>query len=73
MQSTKTSPKLGIAALYCRLSRDDGAEGESNSISNQKKMLKQFANENGFDSTRYYIDDGYTGTNPRFPKNGGGY
>ena len=63
MQSTKTSPKPGIAALYCRLSRDDGAEGESNSISNQKKMLKQFANENGFDSTRYYIDDGYTGTN----------
>ena len=71
MQSTKTSPKLGIAALYCRLSRDDGAEGESNSISNQKKMLKQFAKENGFDSTRYYIDDGYTGTNfnrPGFQK-----
>lgn len=52
-----------ITALYCRLSRDDGAEGESNSISNQKKLLQKYAKENGFDNLRLYIDDGYTGTN----------
>lgn len=52
-----------ITALYCRLSRDDGAEGESNSISNQKKLLQKYAKENGFENTRFYIDDGFTGTN----------
>lgn len=50
-------------ALYCRLSRDDGAEGESNSISNQKVFLKNRAEEYGFSSIQYYVDDGYTGTN----------
>ena len=34
---------MGITALYCRLSRDDGAEGESNSIANQKKLLSKYA------------------------------
>ena len=63
MQSKKTQPNMGITALYCRLSRDDGVEGESNSIQNQKKMLKQHAKEQGLDSTRFYVDDGYTGTN----------
>lgn len=46
-------------------------EGESNSIGNQKKLLKQFAKEHGLDNTRYYVDDGYTGTNfnrPGFKK-----
>jgi len=52
-----------ITALYCRLSRDDELDGESNSISNQKKMLKIFAEENGFSNIRFYVDDGYTGTN----------
>ena len=51
---------IGITALYCRLSRDDGAEGDSNSISNQKRMLSKYAKENGFDNTRFYVDDGYT-------------
>lgn len=50
-------------ALYCRLSRDDGAEGESNSISNQKIMLQKRAEEYGFENTKMYVDDGYTGTN----------
>jgi len=50
-------------ALYCRLSRDDGAEGESNSISNQKMLLSKYADEYGFTNTAYYVDDGYTGTN----------
>lgn len=53
----------GITALYCRLSRDDGAEGESNSIANQKRMLGKYAKENGFENIRFYVDDGYTGTN----------
>ena len=54
---------IGITALYCRLSRDDGADGDSNSISNQKRMLSKYAKEHGFDNTRFYVDDGYTGTN----------
>ena len=39
MQSTKEN--TGITALYCRLSRDDGTDSESNSIANQKKLLAQ--------------------------------
>lgn len=58
----KNTP-IGITALYCRLSRDDGADGDSNSISNQKRMLSKYAKEHGFDNTRFYVDDGYTGTN----------
>ena len=61
----------GITALYCRLSRDDGMEGDSNSVANQKKLLSKYAKENGFTDTRYYVDDGYTGTNfhrPSFEK-----
>lgn len=72
MQSSKNqNNNLDMTALYCRLSRDDGTEGDSNSISNQKKMLKKYAKENGFPNTRFYIDDGYTGTNfnrPGFQK-----
>ena len=62
---------LRFTALYCRLSRDDGVEGDSNSVANQKKLLKRFAKENGLTNTRYYVDDGYTGTNferPGFQK-----
>lgn len=50
-------------ALYCRLSKDDENAGESSSIINQKKMLYQYAIENGFINYEYYIDDGYSGTN----------
>ncbi|MBR0341416.1 MAG: recombinase family protein [Oscillospiraceae bacterium] len=52
-----------ITALYCRLSRDDGLEGESNSIGNQRKLLAMRANELGLKNIEYYVDDGYTGTN----------
>lgn len=71
MQSKKALHNAGITALYCRLSRDDGTDGDSNSIVNQKKLLKQFAKDNGFHNTKFYIDDGYTGTNfnrPGFQK-----
>ena len=72
MQSNKKDKDIiGITALYCRLSRDDGMEGDSNSVSNQKKLLSKYAKENGFTNTRFYVDDGYTGTNfnrPGFQK-----
>lgn len=62
MQS-KNKNQIGITALYCRLSRDDGTESESNSVGNQKKLLSQKAKEMGLTDTKYYVDDGYTGTN----------
>ena len=52
-----------INALYCRLSQDDGREGESNSIVNQKEYLIKYAKEHGFPNPKFYVDDGYTGTN----------
>ena len=52
-----------VTALYCRLSRDDGSDAESNSISTQKLILSKYATEHGFPHTRYYIDDGYSGAN----------
>ena len=63
--------QVGITALYCRLSRDDGMEGDSNSVANQKKLLAKYCKENGFDNIKYYVDNGYTGTNfnrPDFQK-----
>lgn len=59
----QSKANIGITAIYCRLSRDDGTETESNSIGNQKKMLTQKAKELGLTNTKYYVDDGYTGTN----------
>ena len=56
-----------ITALYCRLSRDDLLEGESNSITTQKTILKKFADDNGFTNCKYYIDDGITGTASKRP------
>ena len=72
MQSkSKKKQQIGITALYCRLSRDDGTDNDSNSIINQKKLLQKYAKEHGFENTRNYVDDGYTGTNfnrPGFQK-----
>lgn len=59
----QSNANIGITAIYCRLSRDDGTETESNSIGNQKKMLTQKAKELGLSNTKYYVDDGFTGTN----------
>ena len=52
-----------ITALYCRLSNDDDLQGESNSITNQKAILKKYADENNFGNTAFYVDDGFSGTN----------
>jgi len=54
--------KEKITALYCRLSQDDGREGESNSISNQKEILLQYAKQHGFLHPEFFIDDGVSGT-----------
>ena len=51
-----------ITALYCRLSQDDATEGDSNNIVNQKLLLEQYAKENAFPNTRFFVDDGYSGT-----------
>ena len=52
-----------ITALYCRLSQEDDREGESNSIQNQKLIIKRFADENNLHNCQYYVDDGYSGAN----------
>ena len=50
--------------LYCRLSRDDGGDAqESNSIQNQRKILSEYAERNGFMPYEVAVDDGYSGTN----------
>ncbi|MBR4967120.1 MAG: DUF4368 domain-containing protein [Bacteroidaceae bacterium] len=51
-----------LTALYCRLSQDDGREGESNSIVNQKALLNEYARKNRFKNLRFFVDDGYSGT-----------
>ena len=51
-----------ITALYCRLSQDDGREGESNSISNQKEILMDYARKHGFLHPEFFVDDGISGT-----------
>ena len=55
-KNQKLNKITGITALYCRLSRDDGAEVESNSIGNQKRMLEKKAKEYGLKNTRCYIE-----------------
>jgi site-specific DNA recombinase len=51
-----------ITALYCRLSRDDELQGDSNSIKNQKAILQKYADDNSFANTEFFVDDGYSGT-----------
>ena len=52
-----------ITAIYCRLSRDDELTGDSNSIVNQKAILKRYAKEQGFRNIQFFVDDGYSGAN----------
>ena len=57
-------PKIPrITALYERLSRDDDLAGESNSITNQKKYLEDYAQKNGFKNICHFTDDGFSGVN----------
>jgi len=56
-----------ITALYCRLSRDDALQGDSNSIVNQKAILTRYANDHGFGNQKFYVDDGFSGVNFQRP------
>lgn len=59
----RTQEKAGkITALYERLSRDDELQGESNSITNQKQLLENYATKNGYSHIRHFTDDGVSGT-----------
>ena len=73
---------FGTAALYCRLSRDkvnfpegeregtlgcDNMDNESNSISDQKKILQKAAKDKGYSDTLFFVDDGMTGTTMKRP------
>ncbi len=49
------------SALYPTLSHKDELQGESNSISNQKRILENYAKQNGFGNLKWYTDDGYSG------------
>ena len=51
-----------VTALYCRLSRDDDVQGDSNSIVNQKKLLSKYAKDFGYQNIKYFVDDGISGT-----------
>ncbi len=62
------SKKEYTAALYLRLSKDDDKQGESSSITTQRKILTEYAKENGFGIYDEYVDDGYTGTNFERPE-----
>ena len=59
--------ELGTAALYCRLSRDDNMDSESNSIQNQRKILQKAAKDKGYTDTVFFVDDGITGTTMKRP------
>jgi len=59
--------KEKITALYCRISREDELNTISSSIETQKAYLKRYANQHRMSNTKYYIDDGYSGTNFKRP------
>jgi len=61
------SNQIRKTALYCRLSQDDGIEGDSNSIQNQKSILRKFAEDHHFPSLCFYVDDGFSGGNFQRP------
>ena len=61
------SNQIRKTALYCRLSQDDGIEGDSNSIQNQKAILQKFAEDHHFPSPCFYVDDGFSGGNFQRP------
>ena len=67
MKQSSKKHELGTAALYCRLSRDDNMDSESNSIQNQRKILQKAANDKGYTDTIFFVDDGITGTTMKRP------
>ena len=67
MKQSSKKHELGTAALYCRLSRDDNMDSESNSIQNQRKILQKAAKDKGYTDTVFFVDDGITGTTTKRP------
>ena len=67
MKQSSKKHELGTAALYCRLSRDDNMDSESNSIQNQRKILQKAAKDKGYTDTIFFVDDGITGTTMKRP------
>ena len=67
MKQSNKKHELGTAALYCRLSRDDNMDSESNSIQNQRKILQKAAKDKGYTDTIFFVDDGITGTTMKRP------
>jgi len=67
MKQSSKKHELGTAALYCRLSRDDNMDSESNSIQNQRKILQKAAKDRGYTDTVFFVDDGITGTTMKRP------
>ena len=67
MKQSSKKHELGTAALYCRLSRDDNMDSESNSIQNQRKILQKAAKDKGYTDTIFFVDDGITGTTMNRP------
>ena len=65
--NNKNTDQEKITALYCRLSQDDGLDGESNSIQNQRKILQKAAKDKGYIDTVFFVDDGITGTTMNRP------
>lgn len=59
----QTGQEYKITALYARLSSDDELQGDSNSIKHQKKILEEYAADNGLGNCQFYVDDGFSGTN----------
>ena len=67
MKQSSKKHELGTAALYCRLSRDDNMDSESNSLQNQRKILQKAAKDKGYTDTVFFVDDGITGTTMKRP------
>ena len=67
MKQSSKKHELGTAALYCRLSRDDNMDSESNSIQNQRKILQKAAKDKGYTDMIFFVDDGITGTTMKRP------
>ena len=58
-----TSKLSDITVVYCRLSQDDGLDGDSNSITNQKKILLDVVTRENLPNPILFVDDGFSGTN----------
>ena len=62
---------MGKIAAYIRLSKEDEKKGESESITNQRELIKNYVNKNNLGECEFFVDDGYSGGNferPQFKK-----